>query len=82
MFNWWINIIGLAISFIGTLLIFWGSPRDSLFTMGSLSVLEKQQHGKEDRIAYEKRAKLSRCGLKLLLLGFALQFLDQILIYP
>lgn len=82
VFNWWINIVGLAISFIGTLLIFWGSPRDSLITMGSLSTIEKQIYSKEDYIAYKKRGKLSRYGLKLLLLGFALQFLAQISIYP
>lgn len=80
--SWWINIIGILVSAIGTILVFRGTPLDSIGYNALGNTIVFREEFMKDVEAMKKRGRLSRLGLKVLLLGFVIQAIAQLLIFP
>lgn len=82
MTSWWLNMIGIIFSTAGTILMFYGSPRDSKFTDQPVPVMTAKINGEGEQIAFDKRRKRSRWGVVFLLCGLGMQTISQIIQYP
>lgn len=82
LFVWWLNACGIAVSVIGTYLIYKGTPLDST---GHTTLIESHATKEQYLRDYERmreRGRLSQKGLIILLIGFLLQGVAQVLNYP
>jgi hypothetical protein len=77
MWNWWLNALGLGISFLGSILLYLGSARD---TVGyeRMTTLEANLNQDDLRRRYRTRATLSRWGFICLIVGFFLQLISMV----
>lgn len=82
LLSWWINILGIVISAVGTSLVFLGTPKDSTGHTVLQNSYITQDEFKKDLDKMILRGKLSKWGLVALLFGFVVQAVAQTLIYP
>lgn len=80
--SWWINILGIIMSALGTFLVFKGTPIDSTGHIVLQETYVRKDEYMKDFNKMIKRGKLSRWGLGALLCGFVIQFLGQLFNYP
>ncbi|WP_304414960.1 hypothetical protein [Brevibacillus aydinogluensis] len=82
MWAWSINLIGLIFAFVGALLLFIGSPRDTSenITLSTYSPWSGKGQVAEGR--KETRVRLSRIGFAFVTFGFLLQLISAMLQFP
>lgn len=77
MLVWWFGCIGICISFIGSLYLFKGTPKDTDgFARTAGSDYKTQQ------ILLSKRLKNTKVGFLLLIAGFFVQLIAMLFNYP
>jgi len=78
-----LSLIGLAISIIGSILLYFGTPVDNgkVRTLANLKVGDNTPDV-ERKKGIERRKKLSRTGFILLFTGFVIQFITVLLQAP
>ncbi|MNJ69869.1 hypothetical protein D3C77_662700 [compost metagenome] len=78
--HWIINMAGLIISGWGTWQLFKGTPLDTVGYSSGINTEPIFQEEREQSILnFKKRANDSRNGFKLLMIGFIVQMLAQII---
>ncbi|MFB6471223.1 hypothetical protein ACFCW7_00015 [Paenibacillus glucanolyticus] len=79
--GWIINMIGLVVSVVGTVLIYKGTPLDSTghTILAETYVTNDEYQKSHDEMT--KRNRSSRLGIGVLLSGFVIQAIAQVLMF-
>jgi uncharacterized membrane protein len=80
----WLSIIGLLISIIGSVILYKGTPVDNgkVKSLAGLIVWEEEPDIAKKEKGIKIRQNLSQIGFILLIAGFAIQFIAVILQAP
>jgi len=79
---WTINFFGLALSFVGTLSLIVGTPRDTTPMVEATTYAPGSEEDNAQKKKLASRAKFTGLGIILLAIGFFLQMVSQLLQMP
>ncbi|MEC1719047.1 hypothetical protein [Schinkia azotoformans] len=77
MVVWWLGCIGICISFIGSIFLFKGTPKD---TDGFARTVGSDYQTQQKLLA--KRLKNTKVGFLFLIVGFLVQMIAMLFNYP